>query len=143
MVMNKAEQRAAVLLDPVVARCVELAQTDANVELLWLYGSRAKGTAQAGSDYDFAVAFASFPHDAWDKRLQPVLLGQQWADVLGVADDKISVIDINHVPTPLAFSVIEHGIELLVKSPLRLAREENRISAMWEDNYLYQEPQHG
>lgn len=142
-VVESPGQRAGLLADPVIARCIELAQGDTAVELLWLYGSRAKGTARTASDYDFAVAFASFPGDAWDKRLQPVLLSQQWADALGVPDSCISVIDINHVPIPLAFSVIEQGVELVVKNPLRLAREESRISAMWEDNYLYRERKSG
>lgn len=141
--MNKAELRAALLLDPVIACCVELAQVDANVQLLWLYGSRAKGTAQAGSDYDFAVAFASFPQNAWGKRLQPVLLAQQWADALGVPDDKISVIDINHVPIPLALSVIRQGVELVVKDGLRLAREENRITGLWEEECFHRERDNG
>lgn len=119
-----------------IEQCVMLAQRDPNIDVLWLYGSQAKGTADKQSDYDFAVAFASFPTDDWEKRLQPILLAQKWADHLGLPDSKVSVIDINHVPIPLAFGVISSGKVLVNKNGLRLAREENRISSMWEDNYL-------
>lgn len=143
VVTQSPEKRAGLLTDPVIARCVELAQANANVQLLWLYGSRAKGTAQADSDYDFAVAFTSFPDSPWDKRLQPVLLAQQWADELGVADDKISVIDITHVPVALGLNVIRDGLELVVKDGLRLAREENRITGLWEEECLRRERNNG
>jgi predicted nucleotidyltransferase len=111
--------------------------------VLWLYGSQAKGTASLHSDYDFAVAFRSIPANEWERRLKPELLAQDWAERLGVADKKISIIDINHIPIPLAYTVISTGKELYVRNPLRLAREENRIGAMWEDNYLYQEKKDG
>lgn len=136
-------KRAGLLADPVIERCVELAQADANVQVLWLYGSRAKGTAQAESDYDFAVAFTDFPQNAWDKRLQPVMLAQQWADALDVPDDRISLIDITHVPVALGLNVIRDGVELVVKDGLRLAREENRITGLWEEECWQRERKNG
>lgn len=130
-------------MDHIIQRCMTLAKDNDDIQVLWLYGSQAKGTAAEHSDYDFAVAFKTFPDNDWDKRLKPELLAQQWVDILGVADDKISVVDINHIPIPLAQSIISTGATLVVKDGLRLAREENRISAMWEDNYLYQESNRG
>lgn len=111
--------------------------------MLWLYGSRAKGTEQANSDYDLAVAFNHFPENPWDRRLQPELLAMEWADELGVAEGVISVADINHIPLPLALSIITTGKALMVKDSLRLAKEENRITSMWEIDHEYHRRHYG
>lgn len=127
----------------VVEQCTGYAQEDARVEILWLYGSQAKGTAGPDSDYDFAVAFCNSPSDPWQRRLQPELLAQDWADKLGMHDSQISVVDINNIPIPLAFGIIDTGIVLLSKNGLRQAREENRITSMWELDYLYHRRHYG
>jgi predicted nucleotidyltransferase len=120
-----------------------LAKREPVVAVLWLYGSQAKGTAQSNSDYDLAVAFRSFPDDAWECRLQPELLAQRWAEQLDLPEDKISVVDINHIPIQLAFSIMQTGNVLQVNDFLRLAREENRISSMWELDHLYHRKHYG
>ena len=125
------------MTNPIIQQCIHLAQQNPRIDVLWLYGSRAKGTAQHNSDYDFAVAFNSFPADEWEKRLQPELLAQEWAQQLNVSADLISVVDINHIPLPLAYNVITTGIVLHNNNPLRLIREENRVTSMWEVDYLY------
>lgn len=122
---------------------MQLAKADERVAVLWLYGSRAKGSASEHSDYDFAVAFNTFPDDDWEKRLQPELLAQSWADQLRQESRKISVVDINHIPLPLAYSIIKTGQVLLSKNTLRQAIEENRISSMWEIDYLDHKKRYG
>lgn len=42
--------------DSVLQQVRVLAAANENIEVLWLYGSQAKGTAQPASDYDFALA---------------------------------------------------------------------------------------
>lgn len=122
---------------------LKLAESDSRVDVLWLYGSRAKGTASPDSDYDLAVAFSAIPDDPWERRLQPENLAMDWAVALGVADDHVSVIDINHVPVPLAYSVVTTGRVLFVRDRLRLAREENRITSMWEVDHQYHKRHYG
>lgn len=121
----------------------KLALDTAAVDVLWLYGSRAKGNHQPDSDYDLAVAFNHFPDDAWEKRLQPEMLALEWADALGLATDRLSVADINHIPLPLAYAIINTGKPLLVKNALRLAREENRVTSMWELDHEYHKRRFG
>lgn len=116
-----------------ISPCINLAQANPNIEVLWLYGSQAKGNANEQSDYDFAVAFKNIKADALEQRLEPILLAQEWADALGVSDQKISIVDINHIPIPLAYEIFSTGKVLHHKNGLRLAREENRISGMWAD----------
>lgn len=135
--------RSKAMIQTLPARIVQFAEADPRIDVLWLYGSQAKGTATEYSDYDFAVAFNTFPVDEWEKRLQPELLARQWADQLNQNHHKISVVDINHIPLPLAYSVISTGQVLLAKNTLRQAIEENRISSMWELDYLYHKKTYG
>ena len=90
-----------------------------------------------------AVAFNLFPEDAWDKRLQPELLAFDWIDALGWPENRLSVADINHIPIPLALSIVTTGKELYVNNAYRLAREENRITSMWEIDYLNHKQHYG
>lgn len=122
----------------ILQHCQQLAEQNSNIDVLWLYGSQAKGTATQHSDYDFAVAFKAIKEDALEQRLVPVLLAQEWADKLAVEDKKISIVDINHIPLPLAQEIIQTAKVLHCKNGLRLAREESRISGMWAD-YLITE----
>ena len=129
--------------DIIIEKLIALAQSDGRIDVLWLYGSQAKGTANEHSDYDLVVAFNSFPEDAWDKRLQPEMLAFDWIDALGWPENRLSVADINHIPIPLALSIVTTGKVLYVKNTYRLAREENRITSMWEIDYLYHKQHYG
>jgi len=129
--------------NPLINKIKQLAQQEQNLDVLWLYGSRAKGNASQASDYDLAVAFKSFPEDKWQQRILPESLAIDWAEKLGVDANLVSVVDINHIPIQLAMSVIEHGEALIVKDSLRLAREENRITSMWEVDHQYHREHYG
>jgi len=122
---------------PLLKDLTDLATHNDDIAVLWLYGSRAKGTATAGSDYDLAVAFQTFEKDPLERRLRPELLVQSWQDALGIDEDQISIIDINLAPLPLAHAVMRTGQVIHTKDQLRLIREEQRISSMWEIDYQY------
>lgn len=123
--------------DPTLDAIRMLAQADPRIDVLWLYGSRAKGTAQSDSDYDLAVAFNTFPKDQWDRRLQPEQLSLAWSDALGMEEGRLSVVDINNIPLTLAYAVITTGRVLHAANGLRLAREENRVTSMWEIDHAH------
>lgn len=129
-------------IDPILQQIQQLACQEKNLAVVWLYGSRSKGTASASSDYDLAVAFDSFPEDEWDRRLQPELLQQRWSDALP-EEPPVSIVDINSIPLPLAYSIIQHGVVICVNDGLRLIREENRITSMWEVDYLWHGKHYG
>jgi predicted nucleotidyltransferase len=118
-------------------RLADLAAGNSAVDVLWLYGSRAKGTWSSGSDFDLAVAFRDMPSEGLERRLRPELLAQDWAGALGLGDTQLSVADINQVPVPLAYAIVTTGQVLFVRSGLRLAREENRATSMWELDHQY------
>lgn len=115
----------------------ELAARDNEIAVLWLYGSRAKGTASEESDYDLAVAFRTFEKDALERRLRPELLAQAWQDALSLPEGRLSLVNINQAPLPLAHVIIRTGQVLQATDRLRLVREENRITSMWEIDHQY------
>jgi len=127
----------------ILKRLADLATRDLAVDVLWLYGSRAKGTASSSSDFDLAVAFRDMPSEHLERRLRPELLAQDWSDALGLNSEQISVADINQVAVPLAYAIVTSGQVLFVRSGLRLAREENRATSMWELDYQYHRRHYG
>ena len=117
--------------ESILERINRLAQEDPAIEVVWLYGSRAKGTANESSDYDLAVAFTrpgeadhetvvSYPCDE---------LAYQWSKK---TDEKISIVDINHAPAALAYTIISDGKVVICNNDLRLHAEESRIWSLWE-----------
>lgn len=119
--------------DKIIRQVIELAQKDSNILILWLYGSRAKGQFTPLSDYDFAIACKNTtPEPTLETRLQPEILALQWIQALHLKDDQLSVVDINQAPIPLALEIIRPNCVLICKDPIRLAREENRITGQSE-----------
>ena len=123
--------------DPTIERLTTSIVSLADIAVLWLYGSRARGDFGADSDYDLAVAFEHFKSDRTEARLRPELLAMDLAAKLDMPPERLSVVDINLAPVPLAVNIVTEGITLLVNDSLRLAREENRISSMWELDHEY------
>jgi predicted nucleotidyltransferase len=93
----------------VLGKVAELAEKNDDIEVLWLYGTRAKGCATEISDYDFAVAFKNFGLSVSDKYLRPNLLAMDWSALLNIEESKLSVVDINAVPAYLGFNIVEYG----------------------------------
>ena len=56
--------------DPVLQKIIELLKTEFNPSRLYLFGSRAAGTAHAESDYDFVMVLPKYSGDRmnmWEK----------------------------------------------------------------------------
>ncbi|OOV87471.1 type VII toxin-antitoxin system MntA family adenylyltransferase antitoxin [Oceanospirillum linum] len=110
----------------------KLAESDASIEVVWLYGSRAKGTADADSDFDLAIAFQSLPENRASYFTED--LAFQWMEQVNV---KISIVDINQIPIPLAYNIIEEGEIIMSANPLRIHSEQSRVWSLWEE-YRYE-----
>ena len=109
-----------------------MAEKNDDIEVLWLYGSRAKGCATEISDYDFAVAFKNFGLSVSDKYLRPNLLAMDWSALLNIEESKLSVVDINAVPAYLGFNIVEYGDVLYQEPSMRRVIEMNRIFSQYE-----------
>ena len=116
---------------------IRLAQADAAIELLWLYGSYAKGYAQAHSDIDLAVVFKTWEPDIIERRLRPELLALNWQSQLNLSEKQLSLVDLNQAPIPLAMAILQSGELWLSKNRSRQWQEQQRIGSRWEIDYLY------
>ncbi len=81
------------------------------VELCYLFGSRARGQARADSDYDLAVRFATRPSDDERDRLLAEL-AEALARRLRVPEDRVDVHDLDEMPLALQFRVLRDGVRL-------------------------------
>jgi predicted nucleotidyltransferase len=114
----------------------ELAAQNSDIAIVWLYGSRAKGSANLKSDYDLAVAFFSFiKDDPIEKRLRPECLALDWQRALDLHDFELSVVDINQANIPLAWEIIQPDCVLFCRDEGRLWQEIRRIHSRMELDY--------
>ena len=123
--------------DSIKPHIIELAKQDDDIDILWLYGSYAKGTAHEHSDIDLAVVFKSWQGDALERRLRSELLAIEWQKQLQLNEGELSVLDMEISSIPLAMSVLTTGKLLLSKNASRQLQEQQRIMSKWEIDYLY------
>ena len=120
--------------DEALNQIISLAKMNLDVDVLWLYGSRARNSANDLSDYDLAIAFKNYIADPIDRRLRPEVLALQWSKKLSIS---ISIIDISQVPLPLAYTAIADNHLLYSRNDYRLMDEERKIMSKWELDHLY------
>lgn len=72
----------------VIQEVVKYLQQNSDIEVVWLYGSHAKGSAQSHSDIDLAVAFKNFDLSSFDKRLRPKALELEISNILNVNEQQ-------------------------------------------------------
>ena len=117
-------------MDTLIAQITEHAQQDDRIQILWLYGSRARGISARASDYDLGVAFSEHDH-VNDRHARIEDLRFQWTQIF--PKQKISLVDIALVPVPLAYNIISDDHVLFCRDYLRLHSEEHRIWALWSE----------
>ena len=131
-------------MDKIQTAIIELARQNLDIVIVWLYGSRVKGSANINSDYDVAVAFKAFiKNDPLEKRLRPECLALDWQQALGLHDFQLSIVDINQAPIPLAWQIIEADGVLYCADERRLWQETRRIGSRMEIDFIppvYQYP---
>ncbi|MGI1944744.1 type VII toxin-antitoxin system HepT family RNase toxin [Shewanella glacialipiscicola] len=113
-----------------------LAASHPEVAVLWLYGSQAKGNASEHSDWDLAVALDPVKAESvLDTRIRAELLAMDWQRALGLAEGKLSVVDINLAPIPLAFGIINANKLIFSRDEGRRMQEASRIMSQMELDY--------
>lgn len=116
---------------------MQLAESDATIDALWLYGSHAKGNASAYSDIDLAVIFNSHLDNILDRRLRPELLALEWQNQLQLPENGLSILDMEHAAIPISMGVLQTGKLLINKNPTHEFTCSRRIMSMWELDYQY------
>lgn len=121
------------------ATLIQLAQQQPDVEVIWLYGSHAKGNAGPASDIDLAIAFNPIKlENELETRLRPEMLADDWSRVLNLPEGTISIVDINLVPIPLGAEIINANQVLWSRDDgSRRLWEERRIMSMMEIDIEY------
>jgi predicted nucleotidyltransferase len=117
-----------------IQKIIELAKNNSEVDVLWLYGSQARGNADENSDYDLAVAFKFYIEEPVERRLRPELLALEWNQKLDIT---LSIVDINQALLPLAYTIVQDNSVLFVRNDFRRMTEEQKIMSKWELDYLY------
>lgn len=81
------------------------------VKLAYLFGSRAKGNAGAGSDYDIAVLFGKEPADSLAMK-ETTFLSLKLKKYF---PERLEIISLNAAPLLLQYEVVANGRPLYCK----------------------------
>lgn len=119
-------------IDKLMINLSELSHQQQDIVVVWLYGSYAKGTFHDGSDVDLAIAFGDFSLTPLERMLRTEELKLLWATQLQLPESKLSLVDINTIPSYLAFNVIEYGNVIVSKDKVRELKEIQRIYSQFE-----------
>lgn len=93
-------------MDAVIASNIHaLAKEMPELALLYLFGSRAQGTAGPMSDYDLGALFDAAIDDQTRERFRHAL-------VLLLGNESVDLVLLNQAPIELAYAVIAQGIVL-------------------------------
>lgn len=109
-------------------------QAHAKVDAIYLYGSRAKQTAHANSDWDIAVIFSDYETDVTTRILRPQLLEAEIERELNLYN-QISIIDLETAPVYLQYSIIMSALKWFDRNVPHVKRVEQSILSKWEKDY--------
>lgn len=108
---------------PPLARIVARAAADPEVLAVILFGSRARGGAGPGSDFDVCLVLASTPSS-------DVEAGRKRLEYLGVADVDVAVFQ--QLPLQIRSRVLKEGRVLFVRDEDALYALAARTARRWE-----------
>jgi len=119
--------------DLMLEQIIQTICSHSRVDAIYLYGSRAKGTALENSDWDIAILFSDFIKDILEQINRPQQLEAFLQRELNLYD-KISIVDLELVPPPLQYNII-HGKKLFDRGVLHVRKIEQSIYSKIEKDY--------
>jgi len=119
-------------INEILKHITDYASGNDDVEVIWLYGSQAKGTSHTNSDIDIAIAFKNFDLTDINRKVRPQELSLILCAQLNISDNKLSIVDINNVPVYLSFNIVEYGGVIYCKNKVRELKEIQRIYSIFE-----------
>lgn len=111
----------------------DAAQSVGGLRLVYLFGSRARGTARPGSDVDVALLFEEELSPREREQLRRKLLGEL-AAALGKVGERTDVVDLHRAGSSLAFRVIREGHCLWSCDEAVRLRFEARAARRYDDD---------
>ncbi|WP_051307196.1 nucleotidyltransferase domain-containing protein [Desulfomicrobium escambiense] len=106
-----------------------------NVDAIYLYGSRARGTGRPESDWDIGILFSEYASDPVERALRPQEVETILERELHMYD-RISVVDVEQVPPPLQWNIIR-GMRFFDRGVPRVRRVEASIVSTVEKDYAH------
>ena len=98
----------------------ELLAEDARVAYALLFGSRARGTAHAGSDLDVAIGLEP------NTRLSALELGELIARLEQASGCSVDIVLIDEAPSPVAYRIFRDGQLIVSKNHSVLVENKTR-----------------
>jgi len=117
-----------------------------DISLAFLFGSRAKGTATAGSDVDVGVYFTpsggvlEIEEDRDDETLRSHRRAAEheiWEAVGEIARTDVDIVILNTAPAPIACAALHDGIPLLVRDHELLGRFLLAVESRAEEDHAF------
>lgn len=118
--------------DLILEQIIQLICQYSQVDAIYLYGSRAKGTALEDSDWDIAILFSHFIEDVLEQINRPQHL-EAFLQREFKLYDKLSIIDLELAP-PLQYNIIR-GKKLFDRGVLHVRKIEQSIYSKIEKDY--------
>ena len=115
-----------------IEKLTDYLQKNAQIDAIFLYGSRAKKNARADSDIDLAVLFATYL-PGLDGLMRAQRLKQGIEETFNLYD-QVDLVDAELVPVPLQKAIIE-GDKLDVKNDYHYHRFESSVVSKLEKDY--------
>lgn len=112
----------------------QIIHDNAQVDAIYLYGSRAKQTAHENSDWDIAVIFSEYETDLSARLLRPQLLEAAIERELKLYN-QVSVIDLETAPVYLQYSILMSALKWFDRNVPHVKRVEQSILSKWEKDY--------
>ena len=122
------------LLKTLSEKMIQIIHAHAQVDAIYLYGSRAKQTTHENSDWDIAVIFSEYETDASARLLRPQLLEAAIERELKLYN-QISVIDLETAPVYLQYSILMSAVKWFDRNVSHFKRVEQSILSKWEKDY--------
>lgn len=102
------------------------------VQVAYLFGSRARGTERRDSDLDLALAFTRGLDDAQRGRSKLQVIDALTA-ALGALGERADVVDLDRAGSALAFSAIARGRCVFARDRAERVRLEAHIARRYDD----------
>jgi predicted nucleotidyltransferase len=121
-------------IDSMAENMTRVIHARAQVDAIYLYGSRAKQTAHENSDWDIAVIFSDYEADASARLLRPQLVEAAIERELKLYN-QVSVIDLETAPVYLQYSILMSALKWFDRNVPHVKRVEQSILSKWEKDY--------
>jgi uncharacterized protein YutE (UPF0331/DUF86 family)/predicted nucleotidyltransferase len=127
--------------DAIVRAIQETLAPIQSVQVAYLFGSRARGTARPDSDLDLAIALPRELDDAQRGRIKLEVIDALTA-TLGALGERADIVDLDRAGSAVAFAAIAQGRCAYVRDRPDRVRLEASIARRYDDERPYRELMH-